>query len=114
MTTSSTSSASTSWRAARAPTAPAPTSRTDVIVAPPGGRRASRAALLELGPGQLPPAAVLGWRAAGAPQAQDPSDEPGDPEGDERSAQQCHQGLLRRDGAFTSGDRKSTRLNSSH
>ena len=77
-TTTSTPS-DTSCRAARAPTAPAPTTSAARSPSSP-----------EIGAGELPPAAALGRRAAGAADPEHGGHETGEPEGDESTAQEGH------------------------
>ncbi len=80
---SSTSGLDASWRTAREPTAPTPTTATLTTSSALRCRAHRRGALAQVGAGQLPPPAGLGWDATGAAQPQHGSDETGDPEGEE-------------------------------
>ncbi len=72
---------SVSWRAARAPTAPAPTSSTVVVTAPRS---------TEVGAFELPPATARGRYPALAPQPHEAAGEDRDAEDDETSPQRSH------------------------
>src|SRR4051794_25655953 len=78
--TNSTVDVETSWRAARAPTAPAPTSAT----------RTDRST--ELGARQLAPSAALGRRPTGAAQAKDDGNDAGQADREQGATNGFHSG----------------------